>query len=403
MPPKTPYPTPVLRLHNGAWKIVWNYGGKQYSVSTGLPEGEKVFAEKWRADFAIALKQDIPSFPERFADSSGVERYIETRYGTGARSRASTGNWLADYEIEIKSECAKKWAHMSIVTLQKFDAAIGGIAKANPDNVSKYLAGIAEKQKPATRNRTLNIFSRFFNWAVRTHRTKTNPATGIKRLKEEKSADIVHCTPEEREEIISLAQNTGRPEWMAVPLAFYSGMRREEISRLEWPHIRFRQGLLVVMITKTEVSRTLPLNAKLESLLKAVPEKNRKGFVVTISDELDRLWRLDNLIRTIQKTKRSALLTQWDIPKPPPSRAKDYDEKKTAWLEAKKNRDVELKETLGRIGWNSFRHTFGSLLAQSGVSIDKISSWMGNTPEVCRRHYAQFVPRDRRDDEIDKL
>ncbi len=69
----------------------------------------------------------------------------------------------------------------------------------------------------------------------------------------------------------------------------------------------------------------------------------------------------------------------------------------------KKKRAAELKSILGRIGWNPFRHTFGSLLAQAGVSIDKISAWMGNTPEVCRRHYAQFIPRDRRDSEIDKL
>jgi hypothetical protein len=56
-----------------------------------------------------------------------------------------------------------------------------------------------------------------------------------------------------------------------------------------------------------------------------------------------------------------------------------------------------------RIGWNAFRHTFGSLLAQSGVSLDKICSWMGNTPEVCKRHYAQFVPRGGHDEDIDKL
>jgi len=55
------------------------------------------------------------------------------------------------------------------------------------------------------------------------------------------------------------------------------------------------------------------------------------------------------------------------------------------------------------IGWTPFRHTFGSLLAQAGVSLDKISSWMGNTPEVCSKHYAQFVPRDYRDEDVDKL
>jgi len=56
-----------------------------------------------------------------------------------------------------------------------------------------------------------------------------------------------------------------------------------------------------------------------------------------------------------------------------------------------------------RVGWNAFRHTFGSLLAQEGVSLDKISAWMGNSPEVCRRHYAQFVPRDRHDEDIERL
>jgi len=56
-----------------------------------------------------------------------------------------------------------------------------------------------------------------------------------------------------------------------------------------------------------------------------------------------------------------------------------------------------------RIRWNAYRHTFGSLLAQDGVSLDKISAWMGNSPAVCRRHYAEFVPRDRRDEDIDRL
>lgn len=57
----------------------------------------------------------------------------------------------------------------------------------------------------------------------------------------------------------------------------------------------------------------------------------------------------------------------------------------------------------GRVRWNAWRHTFGSLLAQEGVSLDKISAWMGNTPEVCRRHYAQFVPRDHHDEDIERL
>jgi integrase len=39
-----------------------------------------------------------------------------------------------------------------------------------------------------------------------------------------------------------------------------------------------------------------------------------------------------------------------------------------------------------------FRHTFGSMLAQRGISLYKISAMMGNSPEICRRHYAALIP-----------
>jgi integrase len=35
-----------------------------------------------------------------------------------------------------------------------------------------------------------------------------------------------------------------------------------------------------------------------------------------------------------------------------------------------------------------FRHTFGTRLAKKGESLFKISVLMGNSPEICRRHYA---------------
>jgi len=38
------------------------------------------------------------------------------------------------------------------------------------------------------------------------------------------------------------------------------------------------------------------------------------------------------------------------------------------------------------------RHTFGSQLAMKGESLYKISALMGNSPEICRRHYAVLLP-----------
>ncbi len=39
-----------------------------------------------------------------------------------------------------------------------------------------------------------------------------------------------------------------------------------------------------------------------------------------------------------------------------------------------------------------FRHTFGSHLAMKGTSLFKISTLMGNTPEVARKHYVALLP-----------
>ena len=39
-----------------------------------------------------------------------------------------------------------------------------------------------------------------------------------------------------------------------------------------------------------------------------------------------------------------------------------------------------------------FRHTFGTQLAMKGESLYQISALMGNSPEICRRHYAALVP-----------
>jgi integrase len=44
-----------------------------------------------------------------------------------------------------------------------------------------------------------------------------------------------------------------------------------------------------------------------------------------------------------------------------------------------------------------FRHTFGSQLAQKGESLYKIAELMGNSPEVCRKHYAALMPEKMHD------
>jgi integrase len=45
-------------------------------------------------------------------------------------------------------------------------------------------------------------------------------------------------------------------------------------------------------------------------------------------------------------------------------------------------------------GCLDFRHTFGTQLARRGVSLYKISTLMGNSPAICRKHYAFLLSED---------
>ncbi len=402
---KSDHPEVGKRMIRGAWSVHWWWDGKMFSVAVGVSGEEmKDTAEAVRRAISSAIAAGT-SFPPPYDVSRAAIRYREMRYGgtAGEAGGSNPGEWMADYSREILAECATRWAEWSIKAIERLEKEAGNLSAVTPGQASSHLAAIADAHSVATRNRAFAACSRFYKWAIRTDRTRINPFSEIKTLREERGSEIIHCTPAEREEILVMAIQSGWPDWMAIPVAFYSGMRREEVSRLAWEDIRFGEGLIVVQKSKTGKSRVVPLASALEAILMEIPALQRHGPVVVTPPDIDRLLRLDNLVRHIRRMKRDQFLSAHSLEKPPPSRSKEYRDSLAKWKAAMKGRTRDLDAALERIGWNPFRHTFGSLLAQAGVSVDKISAWMGNTPEVCRRHYAQFIPRDRRDSEIDKL
>jgi len=58
------------------------------------------------------------------------------------------------------------------------------------------------------------------------------------------------------------------------------------------------------------------------------------------------------------------------------------------------SQDLRAANELAQLPWGSldYRHTFGSQLAMKGESLYKISALLGNSPEICRRHYAALLP-----------
>ncbi len=469
MPKKSEFPKPSKRFVSGAWVILWRYSPaagqyKQYTVSTGLTDkkADELTADIILRRFAVALAQTPPEFPSEYAATSGVRRYLEDRNDTVAPS-AKNGQahdpscWLHDYEPVIKKECAKQWARDSLSFLKSLDEFVpGGIGNTDSFHATRFLEHVhkngaskrprknrsAEDGKSnGTRNRIKAACSRFFRWCVESGRTTENPFKGIKSLKEDASEEIVYCTARERERVIAAAKATGNPDWIAVPIAFYAGCRREEIFTLEWNvDINFESKRLKIRGDSKTGARTTPIAKELLAILEE--HRKERGFVIprhatwTWENQADRLIEAirENLCLPEHPTlagmpresrgKRQFLMTENDIAGDPKRRkamlaamearikkldrdsraaynlAADMGGYELTWAAAHDGGEWIPAE---RIGWNAFRHTFASLRAQAGVSLDKISSWMGNSPKVCRKHYAQFMPRDVHDEDIDKL
>jgi integrase/recombinase XerC len=373
MPGKRNYPQPRKRLQRGtAWEIYWHWNFRRYSVFPGLQgRAAAEAAESVLRLIASCLASPSPVFPDAYASAPGARHYMEDRFGAQEPVSFSPGDWLRDYGPHIMREVKPSWAKPSLSMLGKLAKATpGGLEAVTPDQAQGFLDGLLSKVTPARRNRALIMCNRFYKWAVRTRRATDNPFDGIKLLKEVRASDIAYCTREERDRVIGLAKAAGQADWLAVPLALYAGLRRGEAYRVDWRDVNLATRRLAVPTSKTKRPRRVPINSALLAMLLEVPETGRRGLVAPAPDgcgsAVDRATTLAKTIRRLAGAE----------PNPVPARL---------------------------IGWNVFRHTFGSLLAQAGVSLDKICAWMGNTPEVCRRHYAEFVPRDARDEEIDRL
>jgi integrase len=363
--PRKAIPTPGKRLRGRAWQLFWASAGHTYGVSVGrVSEGE---AEYRRLELQLAFQGG--KWPTWLRRAPAVKRYLRAFQPVPE----TADDLLAAYTPSLRAEVSPGWADTGLAHLRELaDHAGKPLLDITSAEAQAFLAHVLATPGPfrkkggqrsrGTRNRARAACSRFYRWAVRSGAVLENPFAGLGNLPESHPAAIVYLTRKERDTVLKACEPMR--DGLAAWLALYAGLRRSEVARCVWSDVALDRGRLAVPAGKTGRRRVVPLAAALTERLSQAPK--RRGRLVPWSTELAE-WRYQ--ARCLLVALRGA------CPKVPGQ----------------------------RIGWNAFRHTFGSLLAQAGVSLDKISAWMGNSPTVCRRHYAEFVPRDSRDAEIDLL
>lgn len=254
-----------------------------------------------------------------------------------------------------------KGHHVEVKTLEQLSANV----MSNFINMRITMDGIS----PKTANRTREVLHVLFNYAIRQHgfrsldRRFSNPVDAVPRRREEEPVIRFLTLDQIDKQLNVLADDPVLKAMVAVLI--YAGLRREEVLWLTRADVDMRGGMIRVckkMVgeetwwPKTRRNRRVPISSVL------------RGFLECYSPYGDSIWFF-----------------------PSPRKHRWHPDNFSQAL-----REINEKHELPW-GCLDFRHTFGSHLAMKGESLFKISELMGNSPEICRRHYAALVPEEMRD------
>jgi integrase len=191
-----------------------------------------------------------------------------------------------------------------------------------------------------------------FRWAMRRRLASANPVQDVARPSKPDREVVVLS----QDEVTGLLAAADRLTRRVIELLLESGLRRGEGLDLKWSQVDRAGGAILIHRSKTGKARSIPLNARLTGVLDRATRHVRSDFVLCDHEG----HRLDPYVttRAVESAMERAGITK----------------------------------TRGAV-FNLFRHTFGSRLAETGVDMATIATIMGNSPEVCHRHYIRFSPR----------
>lgn len=356
------------------------YDGKQKYLTLGLDDSRenRVVADAKVREIEQDIFKDllVPGSFDRTLAKYRPQQHLTLVKPVEEPQKALTLNNLWDEYTQFKSTQLEE-----TTILRDYGKIQKRIPKLPTQDISKAVEirdYLLKAYSAEVAKRTLKQFNACCNWAVRSKLIDSNPfngmATEIKSKKGSKTSRR-SFTKEEKDAIINAFENNIYSSKFApvshsyyapyVNLLFFTGCRPEEAIALKWQHI---QGNIIVFseavathlkirkTTKTDVIRWIPINAQLQSLLDDIKPQNITSETLVIPAINGREIDAHNFLNRIWKPVLTNLV-----------------------------KDRKVRQYLPQY---NCRHTFITLALEAGVTVPQIAKWVGNSPEVIMKHYA---------------
>lgn len=254
-----------------------------------------------------------------------------------------------------------------------------GYRRIDQVQISEYKSYLASTGLSKKRRRNiLSVLRLIYDEAVQDGVFPVNPLDNW-TIKKDKEAEQYEADPyemDERDKILDWLYNNEKSliAWRYFFHGFYSGMRTGELLGFPWdnykaPFAEVKQEMVrraIRQYDKTDARRTQPYPKPLQEMLTNNPTRFSQGLV--------------HLTPTGKMFKDADWLMDW-------------------WKRAHEATEVRRREK--PYPWRS---TFISMCLSNGVEVQDVATWVGNSPEMIRKHYLRYIPKDQRVDElIDKM
>ena len=355
-----------LQEKNGMFYVVLNYrdeNGKRKTpwISTNLPvKGNKKRAENFMMD---VRRNFVPPNVQRIEEREAMQKgdILFTDFLL---------KWLRVAKSTVKLTTYASYEMMATrIIIPYFETLNIKLKELTTEDIQEFYSAQLERVSTNTVIHYHAVIHRALKYAVKIKTIQSNPAVNVERPRKEKFIGSFY----DKKEINTLFDIIqGHPLEVAIKLAAFYGLRREEIIGLKWTAIDFENNTLTIQHTVTECNldgkhiEVASDTAKTDSSLRTMPlVTNFREMLLAKKEKQEHYRKLCG--RSYCKEYLDYIFVN------------EMGERwKPRYLSDGFKRILE-QNGLRRIRFHDLRHTCASLLLANNVPMKKIQEWLGHS------------------------